>query len=254
MAKQFNAQVTAIFAVFVPDPRNFYVMAGSAEYYADCALNHARRTAEIERLFNSERNRAEVAGRWIVAPEQDDLAVSRYGRCADLIIAAQDDPGDPQSFVGEHFIERLVMTCGRPVLLIPYAGDFHAIGDQVMVAWDGSREAARAVHDALPFLKRAKFVTIVTVNEASNRPLVDETSSQAIASTLAQHGVTVTTKALNGVHEHSIGDILLSYVSQLGADLLVMGAYGHNRWQELVLGGATRSVLRSATVPVLLSY
>ena len=254
MAKQFDGQVTAIFAVFIPEPQTFYVMAGSAEYYAECELTRVRHAAEIERLFHAELKRAAVAGRWIVASEHDDLSASRYGRCADLIIAAQDDPSDPESFVGDHFTERLIMTSGRPVLLIPYAGHFQTIGKQVMVAWDGSREATRAVHDALPFLKRAESVTIVTVNEASNRPPIDEISSEAIASTLTQHGVKVARKALEDVHEHSIGDVFLSYVSRLGADLLVMGAYGHSRWQELVLGGATRSVLKAATVPVLFSY
>jgi hypothetical protein len=96
---------------------------------------------------------------------------ARYRRYAHLIILGRDDPEDPQSFVVDQFVENAVMSSGRPVLLIPYAGEFPLIGTRVMIARDGSREATRAMHDALPFLTRTDEVTVVTVSEQSGHSL-----------------------------------------------------------------------------------
>jgi hypothetical protein len=100
--------------------------------------------------------RADVSGQWVEAAEHANIAVPRRVRCADLIIAGRDDPNDPESYTDEHFQETLVMSAGRPVMLIPNTGVFATICEHVMVAWDGngSREATRAVHDALPFRRQ----------------------------------------------------------------------------------------------------
>jgi nucleotide-binding universal stress UspA family protein len=254
LARDYEAEVTAAFAVFTPVPQPMSVMAGSADYYWAHEESRAQQAGAIERLFIAELVRAEVPGRWVEAGEHDEPSVSRHGRCADLVIAGQDDPGDPESFIADHFVEDLVMESGRPVLLVPYAGEFPTIGARVMVAWDGSREATRAIHDALPFLKRARQVTIVTVNELSNRSPASQMPGAEIASAIGRHGVTVDVNAIEGARDASIGDVLLSQASDLDADLLVMGAYGHARWRELVLGGATRTLLKSSTLPVLLSH
>ena len=116
-------------------------------------------------------------------------------------------------------------------------GDFPVVGNQIMVAWDGSREATRAIHDALPFLMRAQRVTIITVNEAAARPEKNGASGPDIAAAIARHGVKVEVSALEGVHDSTIGNVLLSQASDLNADLLVMGAYGHSRVEEFVFGG-----------------
>ncbi|SAL82689.1 UspA domain-containing protein [Caballeronia terrestris] len=254
LARDFEAELTGVFAIFMPVPQPMCVMAGSADYYAAHEETRARHAGAIERLFRAEAVRAEVPGRWVEAREHDEPSVSRYGRCADLVIAGQDDPSDPESFIADHFIEDLVMESGRPVLLVPYAGEFPTIGTRVMLAWDGSREATRAVHDALPFLQRARQVTVVTVNELSTRSLASQIPGAEIALTIGRHDVKVEVNAIEGAHDASIGDVLLSRASNLGADLLVMGAYGHARWRELVLGGATRTLLKSSTLPLLLSH
>jgi nucleotide-binding universal stress UspA family protein len=257
LARQFEADLMALFAVFVPEPQTMVAMAGSAEYYSIHEEDRKRNAAAIERLFKAEVTRADVPGRWIETGEYGQRSVSRYGRCADLIVLGQDDPGDPESFIADHFAENLIMSGGRPVLLIPYAGEFALIGTRVMIAWDGSREATRAVHDALPFLKRAQDVTVVSVNEHAGHsisPPSGEVPGADVAVMLARHGVEVAMTSVESGKGLSTGEALLSQASDLNADLLVMGAYGHARWQELMLGGATRTLLEASTLPVLFSH
>jgi nucleotide-binding universal stress UspA family protein len=255
LARQFEADLTALFAVFVPEPQSMVVMAGSAEYYTIYEQDRERNAAAIERLFKAEVTRADVPGRWIETGEYEERSVSRYGRCTDLIVLGQDDPGDPESFIADHFVESQIMSSGRPVLLIPYAGEYPLIGTRVMIAWDGSREATRAVHDALPFLKRAQDVTVVTVNEHTEHAgLFGDVPGADVAAMLARHGVKVGMTSVESGKGGTAGEVLLSRASDLSADLLVMGAYGHARWQELVLGGATRTMLTAATLPVLFSH
>jgi nucleotide-binding universal stress UspA family protein len=254
VAKQFGAHLTGMFSVFMPDRRSFYVMAGSAEYYSSQEKLRTERHAAIERLFHAELGRAKVAGDWVTTDECANLAVPRLGRTADLIIASQDNPDDPEAYVGDHFPENLLMSTGRPVLMVPYVGAFPSLGSAVMVAWDGSREATRAVHDALPFMQHAKKTTVVTVNGRQDEPADSRPAGADIAAVIARHGVKVEVINIDAAAGASIGDALLSHASDLGANLIVMGAYGHARWQELVMGGATREILKSMTLPVLMSH
>lgn len=149
LAKQFSAHVSGVFSAFTPDPRSFYVMAGSAEYFDAHREFRRKRHDALERIFQAELLRAGVSGQWIDHNEYASEAMPRYARYADLIIAGQDDPNDPESFIADHFPETLVLSAGRPVLFIPYVGVFPTFGENVMVAWNGSREATRAVTDGI---------------------------------------------------------------------------------------------------------
>jgi nucleotide-binding universal stress UspA family protein len=254
LAKQFDAHLTGLFSVFMPDRRSFYVMAGSAEYYRSQEHLRTERRGAIERLFRAELARANVEGDWISTDEGANFAVPRRARTADLIIASQDDPDDPESYVGNHFPENILMSTGRPVLMVPCAGTFPSLGSDVMVAWNGGREATRAVHDALPFMQHAKTATVVTMNGSENKSDDSRPSGADIAAVIARHGVKVEVANIDAPTGASIGDALLNHASSLGADLIVMGAYGHARWQELVMGGATQEILKSMKVPVLMSH
>jgi nucleotide-binding universal stress UspA family protein len=146
----------------------------------------------------------------------------------------------------------VVMGAGRPVLLIPYAGTFERCGESVLISWNASREAARAVADALPLLKRAREVNIVSFNPAEGGDW-GEIPGADIGLWLARHDVRVTVHQCRS-KEIDIGNQLLSRAADFGSDLIVMGAYGHSRAYELMLGGVTRTLLRSMTVPVLMSH
>ncbi|GJH10524.1 universal stress protein [Caballeronia novacaledonica] len=250
LARQFDAYVIGLFSVFEPNARAFNVMAGTAAYYEARTAVRREQAGALERLFHAELNRAGVSGEWLAPAEPADHAVPHHARCADLVIAGQDDPGDPESYIGDGFRENLILSAGRPVLLMPCTGFFPSIGRFPMIAWDGGREAARAVHDALPLLKAAGRATIVRVDEKADERIADAD----IAACIARHGVEVDIVSGASGADASAGDILLSRAADLGADLVVMGGYGHARWRELVLGGATRTFLQSMTVPVLMSH
>jgi nucleotide-binding universal stress UspA family protein len=182
-----------------------------------------------------------------------DLApvIMDHGRAADLIIAGQTDPDwDLSPLSG--FPERLALESGRPVLVVPYVGRYAEVGRNVVVAWKAGREAARAAFDALPFLLAAETVRILEIKERGDeRPALAPDTS--IAAALARHGLrpSVHTSVLGDI---GIGDEILSRLADLGADLLVMGAYGHSRMREIVFGGATRHIARHMTIPTLFSH
>ena len=254
LATQFEAHLTGFFTVFTPEPGSFYVMAGNAEFYVEQRQRRAEQQGALERLFRAELLRAKVQGDWQSSAEYANEVVPQAARIADLAIVGQYNRDDPDSFVAEQFIESTVLSAGRPVLVVHYAGQFDAIPSHVMIAWDGSREATRALHDALPFLTRAKRVTVLTINAMRTDPAASRIPGTDIAAIVSRYGANVAIEEVEGVKGEPIGELLLSRAADLGVDLIVMGCYGHSRWRELVLGGATRSILKSMTVPVLMSH
>lgn len=141
----------------------------------------------------------------------------------------------------------------KPILVVSYVGTFGQIGRRVLVGWDASREATRAVNDAMPLLVGASSVTVIAVDPLQSEDGHGEISGADIALHLARHGVA--TKIESTVSAGiGIGNTLLSRACNLEADLLVMGTYGHSRVRELVLGGAARTVLASMTLPVLMAH
>lgn len=254
IAKRFDGYVTGFFTAYRPEPGSFYVLAASAEYYVE--FDHRRREQQgaLERLFRAEILRLKVDGEWQSSTEYANRCVPRVARLSDLAIVGQYNPDDPESFVAGQFIENLVLSSGRPVLVVPYAGEFPNIGSHVLIAWDGSREATRALHDAVPFFSRAKQVTILTINALNGEPPSSRLPGSDIAAVVSRYCANVVTQEVEGVDDVPIGETILSRGADVGADLLVMGCYGHSRWREIVLGGTTRSILKSMTIPVLMSH
>lgn len=185
--------------------------------------------------------------------DEDDVRTSLLTRAesADLLVLGQSEPDSQHQSV----LEEVLMRSPRPTLLVPHAGRFDTIGRHVLVAWDGGRESARAMSDALPLLARADRVQVVHLlgkgdddgREALLRPRLD-----ALHGWLMGHGVDAQVRVeATGI---DAGNALLSMAADQGVDLLVTGAYGHSRWSERMLGGATRTLLQSMTVPVLMSH
>jgi nucleotide-binding universal stress UspA family protein len=175
-----------------------------------------------------------------------------YARAADLIVARQTDPHWPGSDRLD-VADRLAIESGRPVLIVPNAGLRKRVGEKVLVAWNGRCEAARATFDALPLLLSAKDVRVVWATPPSEREWARDIPASDICATLARHGVKC--QATEQVAPHaSVGETLLACAKDFGADLLVMGCYGHTRLREFVFGGASRYVLAHMSVPVLMSH
>ena len=177
-------------------------------------------------------------------------SVPVHGRYADVLVIGQPNETDG-SGVEPDFAERLLLAAGRPALVIPYAGDFPAVGTRVLVAWNASREATRALTDAIPILREAKQVDVIAFNP-KDAPH-GEVPGADIGLYLARHGIKVSVSQQTA-EDVDVGNQLLSRAADLDSDLVVMGAYGHSRMKELILGGATRTVLNSMTVPVLMSH
>lgn len=184
----------------------------------------------------------------------DDLygGLALQARYADLLVIGQTDPDEVLPGASPELAGYLLMSTGRPVLMLPYAGHVERIGSRAVVAWDGSLEATRAVTCALPLLKKANGVSVLVFDPAASPISHGEEPGADIGLYLARHGVKVEVSAQPGPID--AGNALLSRVADLGADLLVMGGYGHSRFREMFLGGVTRTVLHSMTLPVLLAH
>jgi len=186
--------------------------------------------------------------------EADQAAsIVRLAHCSDLVILGQADPGDSTYRQSRKLVEDVVLQSARPTLVLPHAGQCESIGSSVLIAWDDSREATRAITDALPLLRCAEQVHVVCWQEP-DRPATPTMAARldALHRWLLWQGVTSETHLEST--EIGISAALLSRAADLGADLIVMGAYGHARWSERILGGATRGLLQSMTVPVLMSH
>ncbi len=253
-AQTFDAHLVGLFALSAPR----YPSYALAE--AGAAVEEAGRRMRVEAARKAEaafRAAVNRAGRSAVEwrPSEDDAleATRLSARYADLVIVGQYDPDskrDPGTT--PDFAEEIVLSAGRPVLMIPYAGKFKTLGKRVLVAWNSSRESARAVHDALPFLQQADAVQVVAFNPRKGAEH-GEVPGADIGLTLARHGVRVQV-AQQHAEGLDIGSQILSRAADVDADLIVMGAYGHSRMRELVLGGATRTLIQAMTVPVLMSH
>ena len=182
----------------------------------------------------------------------DDPAggLALQARYADLVVLSQTDPDDASARTISDVPEYVMLSGGRPVLLVPFAGSFAQIGRQAVVAWNASTEAAHAVTAALPLLKRAAKVTIAIFNPDDEAH--GEQPGADIALYLARHGMICEVYSAHAGKD--AGNALLSLMADREADLLVMGGYGHTRMRELLLGGVTKTMLRCMTAPVLMAH
>ncbi len=207
--------------------------------------------AAVKDNFQATAKAHSVSAEWIETDSHLSASLSRRAHYADLLVAGQSSI-KPR---GDHgpSLESFVLETGRPVLAVPTIGPRPTLGSDILIAWDETKESARAVHDALPLLVKARKVCVLSIANHAQ----DASSASALAATLchhlARHGVTA--EAYHHVETSmSIAESLLSRAADLGSDLIVMGAYGHSRMRELVLGGTTRSILAHMTVPVLFSH
>jgi nucleotide-binding universal stress UspA family protein len=256
LAERFAAHLVGLYPLPVPQrPRELgYFDPALLDPYIQDQRERARDTADRVRLeFEHAAGSRGLSAEWRLIPEGPEADPALHARYADLAIFGQLDPGRADVEMLRPRPEQVALASGRPVLVIPYAGRFETIGRRVVVAWNATREAARAVHDALPLLSAADSVVVLTIDAREGRRGHGELPGADISLHLARHGVKAQIEhTVSG--DLPVGEVLLSRAADLAADLLVMGAYGHSRMRELLLGGATRSLLRSMTLPVLMSH
>ena len=178
--------------------------------------------------------------------------LSLQTRYSDLVVIGQTDPDDTDFRVISDLPEYVMLNAARPVLVIPYIDGFDRIGANVLIAWNGSIEATRAVANAIPLLKRAENVAVAVFNPSAQYNLHGEQPGADIALYLARHNIKVDVVQETGTLD--VGNALLSMAADKGADLIVAGGYGHTRFREVLLGGVTHTLLRTMTIPVLMSH
>jgi nucleotide-binding universal stress UspA family protein len=251
LAKLSDAHLVALHALTVYRLPSYALAEGGIQVREIHERLLQESTAKAEQAF---RQTVRAAGleraEWRASRRDAVDAVPLHGRYADAIVVGQPNEADA-SGVEPDFVERLLLAAGRPVLVIPYAGSFPRVGTRVLVAWNASREATRALTDAIPVLREARQVDVVAFNP--NGAPHGEVPGADIGLYLARHGVRVNVSHQTA-EDVDVGNQLLSRAADLDSDLIVMGAYGQPRLKELVLGGATRTILQSMTVPVLMSH
>lgn len=252
VADAFGAHVLGMAIIYDPVIPGT-VMGGIPPAYIETQRVEAEKTvkAAIARFettakrvgvsFESRSVNASVAG----AAER----LGRLGRRFDLVVVGQ--PDRDKSAPVEVVDEGVLFESGRPVIFVPYIQRGGLKLDRVMVCWDGSRAAARAVADSLPFLQKAKQVEIVIVASKSGKQ--DEVPGADLGQHLARHGLKVDVKRITSP-DIDVTSTILSYAADSSADMIVMGGYGHSRLREFILGGVTRGILETMTVPALMSH
>lgn len=216
-------------------------------YKAEILARDKARARAARDAFETAAKRDGVVAEWREARGDAAAYLAEQARYADLVVVGQTDPDRPVQ--GGGTIEDLVFTAGRPVLVVPFAGSYPQIGRRALVAWKSGREAARAVKDALPLLLKAERTVVLTVNadDSVHYP------GQDLAAYLARHGVKAEARK-TVASDIDVSDVILSSAADIGADLLVMGAYSRSRLREAILGGVTNDLLERMTQPTLLAH
>lgn len=253
LARDFGAHLTGLYAMTPVNVSPFLADQFPPEMLDEAHAQAAQQRDRARELFEECTGRAESSAEWLEVRGDPAEAITMYARYADLAVLGQVDPEEVGHGVRFDLPEHVVTATGRPTLMVPYAGKFESVGERVVVAWNASAQAARAIHDALPLLARAKRVMIMAARPEAQKSDEGEVFGADIARHLARHGVTAEASHFEA-GDIDVGDLLLSRVADEGADLLVMGVYGHSRLRELVLGGVSRHLFDHMTIPVFMAH
>jgi nucleotide-binding universal stress UspA family protein len=254
LAGQHGAALRTLYAATPSEIAAFDISAGAvADLFARAQSLDSGRLSRARAMFDASRVKSGLAASWDQLAQRPLAdAFARQAWFADLLVLGQRDPARPGGGeVPSDFVEAVITASGKPGLIIPYAGGSASVGTTVAIAWKESREAASAVAASLPFLRRAKSVHVMTWGpKVAAQP---EERHLDLNSYLLSHGVQAEWHQ-EGLETKSIGEMLLSRTYELQADLLVMGCYSHSRAREWLLGGASRTILESMTLPVLMMH
>jgi nucleotide-binding universal stress UspA family protein len=251
LAERLDSDLTALYAV----TPQVWLYPGAFAVGAEAApgINQfeADRVAQAKEIFDTAISAGLQRVTWAQSTDLPVRDFARHAYYADLLVLGQRDPKDvSQADVPPDFVESVVIESGKPVLVVPHIGVSGPVGQVALVAWKETRESARAVAAALPLLQQAERVEVATWGDpSSTRP----SGPTGIETFLRRHGVRANFSH-QGKESPQLGEYMLSLVDDVSADLLVMGCYGHSRARELILGGATRTILNSLTVPVLMAH
>lgn len=208
----------------------------------------------VRKQFLERAQAAGITAEWRSPRGEADEVLALHARYCDLLIMSKAENLDSVTAIIPNLPEAVVMAAGRPVLMIPTAGQVTSIGRRVLYCWDQRREAARAFNDATPFLKRCEELVVLEVDRDEQRFGENDLRNEDFANYCTSIGYPAPKHMLKTSENIGVGNVILNTASDAGSDLIVMGAYGHSRMRQWVMGGASRTLLSSMTVPVLLSH
>jgi nucleotide-binding universal stress UspA family protein len=252
IAETFGAHVAGVAFAYEPVIPPTIMGTVPASFIEDQRTENEKAAADARARFDEAARRAGVSfeswSTWASVPGSADH-FGAMARRFDVSVVAQAEPDKlaPEEII----IEGALFGSGRPVVVVPYIQKSGVKLDRVMIAWDASRAAARAVGDAMPLLERASTIDVVIVT--NERPKSDEIPGADIGHHLARRGLKVEVKRIVAT-DIDVASALLSHAADTAADFMVMGGYGHSRLREFILGGATRGLLKSMTIPTLMSH
>ena len=253
LARRFGARLSGLHVIPDPDVPPYF-KPSAVERIAEIYRENAREAAVLaEAHFRETTRDIDTVTAWQTVEGDMARVLAERARFADLVLLGQYDTENPPTISAFLLPEKVVIDAGTPILVVPTRGTFDGIGRHVLVTWDGSREAARALRDAMPLLKAAEQVSLLAIDPDRQGHVHPDANAAEVAAHLARHGVSTEPMELPS-GDKSVTDILLAQIPKLGADLVVMGAYGHSRMLEFVLGGTTQDLLGRMTVPVLMSH
>lgn len=266
LARQLNVAIDALYAAANPATALSYSFgsalgASYGSYGGDGKMVEALVKAETEQRNRShalfERVRLEepdeqIAAHWIESTGEPAPTLVESAWASDLLILGQHDPSDPRPVAPAGFVSDVLLASGKPAIVVPYIGAGNTVGNNVMLAWKPTPESARAVTAALPLLRQAKTVHLALWDEEPSNKA--KASTVSIERFLHRHGVQHVRVLRQGRPTRDLGELLLSLCFDVQADLLVMGCYSRSRMREHILGGVTRTILKSMTLPVLMSH
>ena len=209
--------------------------------------------AKLEAGFRARLRRDGLEGEWRVVEGDAAATIGLHARYVDLVVLGQEDPDDRRIAGWTNVLQQVLLSSGRPLLIVPYVGEFAQVGRRVLIGWNARREAARAVHDALPLIEHAEAVMVLAVDPHGGVGGHGGEPAADISLHLARHGLRVTATQ-TGSAGLDAANVLLNHAADHGADLIVLGGYGHARVWEMVMGGVTQALLKRMTVPVLMSH
>lgn len=256
MARRYDAHLVGI-ATLEPVARPSFA---ESPHIVELLRLHEQKLKERELALNDAFTKTTrgsgVRVEWRLEQGEPSVVLATAMRYADLGVLGQYQPDGPMSEEWRSLPETVAMTSGRPIVVVPYIGAPQRDQRRVMLAWNASQQATRAASDALPILQGAEKVTVLVVDGSvggvAREPHGQEPGAD-VAAWLARHNVKVEV-VRDSSAEVDVGSVILSRVSDLDIDLVVMGIYGHSRLRELVMGGASRTMLQQMTVPVLISH
>jgi nucleotide-binding universal stress UspA family protein len=252
LARRFDARLSGLHVIPEPNVPPYFkpsVVERIGKIYAQNAKVAAD---QAETLFLEETKSSGAVTKWeCIAGNMEELIEER-ARFADLLVLGQFDTENPPTISAFLLPAKVVYGSAAPILVVPNAGEFSDVGRHVLIAWDGSREAARALRDALPLLRAAEQVSVLAIDPLRQNHMHEGAHTSAVVAYLTHHDIRTEEIEISSDRKGVTRD-LLECAGASGADMLVMGAYGHSRVWEFVVGGTTQDLLEETTIPVLMS-